>query len=203
MVKTLTASAKNPSPCWPSHLEGARRLWQGEEVAAGCFGCSFGAVGSLGGSLCLVIYAPGAGLCWDAGGTPALLSLVGHRQAGDGGDMALLLGKGGLQAPCTRSEWPRCNRMSRRCSRWTCQLLSVLTPLWVPPRPLGPGGPPPVPLRCVCLEQGGWEVTVCLQSPSDKQGPFHVAVPPWQTPCFVNFNGKKTGMCICPSVYSA
>lgn len=32
MVKTLTASARNLSPCWPGHLQGTRRLWQGEEL---------------------------------------------------------------------------------------------------------------------------------------------------------------------------
>lgn len=118
-------------------------------------------------------------------------NLVGHRQAGDEGDMTLLLREGGLRAPCTGSGWPHRNRMSRRHSRWTCQFLSVLTPLPVPLHPLGPGGPPPVPLRCVCWEQGGWEVTLCLQSPSDEQDPFHAAVLPWQTPCIVNFNGKN------------
>ena len=179
MVKTLTASAKNPPPRWPGHLEGARRLWRGEEVAAGCFGCSFGAVGSSEGSLCPVIDAPGAGLRRDEGRTPVSPSLVGHRQAGDGGDTASLLGEGGLRAPGTGSGWPRYNRMNRRCSRWTCQFSSVLTPLWVPLHPLGPGRPLPVPLCSVCLEQGGREVTLCLQSPLDKQGPFHAAVPPW------------------------
>lgn len=74
--------------------------------------------------------------------------------------MTLLLREGGLRAPCTGSGWLHCNRMSRRRSRWTCQFLSVLTPVRVPLHPLGPGGPPPVPLHCVCWEQGGWEVTV-------------------------------------------
>lgn len=50
VVKTLTASARNPSPCWPGHLEGTRRLWQGEEVSAGCFRSSSGAVDSSEGS---------------------------------------------------------------------------------------------------------------------------------------------------------
>lgn len=38
MVKTVTAAAKNPSPCWPGHLEGSQRLWQGKQVAMGCIG---------------------------------------------------------------------------------------------------------------------------------------------------------------------
>lgn len=146
-----------------------------------------------------VIYAPGAGSHWDAGETLVSPSLVGHRQAGDGGDMALLLGEGGLWVPCTGSGWPRCNRMSRRRSIWTCQLLSVLTSLWVPPCPLRPGGPLPVPLHCVCLEQGGREVTLCWQNLSDKQGPFHAALPPWQTPHFINFNVKNLA-CISASL---
>lgn len=37
----------------------------------------------------------------------------------------------GERAAGTGNEWIHCNRMSQRCSRWTCQLLSVLTPLWV------------------------------------------------------------------------
>lgn len=37
----------------------------------------------------------------------------------------------GERAAGTRNKWIHCNRMSQRCSRWTCQLLSVLTPLWV------------------------------------------------------------------------
>jgi len=176
MVKTLTASAKNPSPCWLVHLEGAGSLWRGEDVAAGCFGCSFSTVGSSGGSVCLVIYAPGAGLCQDVGGSQCHRAWWGTGRLARGwGDMAWLLGEGGLRAPCIGSGWPRCNRMSQCCSRWTCHLLSVLTPLRVPPRPLGPAGPPPVPLGCGCWEQGSREVTLCLQRPSDKQGPFHAA----------------------------
>lgn len=123
MVKTLTASARNPSPCWPSHLEGTRRLWQGGEVSAGCFRSSFGAIGSSEGSLpqsfmSQVQVCPGmleGPLC-----QRAWWGQAGWEPWNCGG-----------RAAGTRNKWIHCNRMSQRCSRWTCQLLSVLTPLWV------------------------------------------------------------------------
>lgn len=103
MVKTLTASAKNPSPCCRGHLDGTGRLWQGEEVAAGCFGCPFGAVGILEGSLHPVVYAPGADSHQGAWGTPVSPSLAGHRQAGDGGDNGIAA-RGGRAAGAMHRE---------------------------------------------------------------------------------------------------
>lgn len=65
--------------------------------------------------------------CWK---DPSATEPGGDRQAGDMGAMELLGGR----AEGTGSGWIGwilCNRMSQPCSRWTCQLLSVLTPLWV------------------------------------------------------------------------
>lgn len=63
--------------------------------------------------------------CWK---NPSVTEPGGDRQAGDMGAVELL---GGGRAAGTGDGWIRCNRMSQSCSRWTCQLLSVLTPLWV------------------------------------------------------------------------
>lgn len=52
MVKILSASAKNSSPCWPGHLEDERGLCWGTEVVMGCMGCSFGTTCNSEGSLC-------------------------------------------------------------------------------------------------------------------------------------------------------
>lgn len=158
MVETLTASV-NPFPPWPGHLDGTKGLWWGRD------GCEL---------LWVLIWCH-----WQLGG-----SLPGHLcpkcrfTPGCSGELLV------TEPSDTEHCWPRCNRMRQHHSRWTCHLLSVLTPLWVPSHPLGPGGAQPVPLCCVCSEQVGWEVTVYLQSPLDKQGRFHAVVPPWQTPCF-------------------
>lgn len=95
MVKILSASAKNSSPCWPGHLEDERRLCWGKEVVVGCVECSFGAMCNSEGSHCptrlgLVL------ACRELRGEgDPLVTLSGSsaQQAGDGdsGDVALPL----------------------------------------------------------------------------------------------------------------
>lgn len=126
MGEIFTTPAKKPSPCWPGHLEGERRLCWGEELVPGAPLVPFATrERSLPGSFmpqCGFVPVPGELACH--GGTPASPCPAGRTRS------RLGMGMMGM--------WHRrCNRMSRCCSRWTRQLLSALTPCWAPRRPRG------------------------------------------------------------------
>lgn len=61
MGEIFTTPAKKPSPRWPGHLEGERRLCWGEELVPGAPLVPFGATrrGPCPAPLC-----PSVGLCW-------------------------------------------------------------------------------------------------------------------------------------------